>query len=76
LESLAANETKSFRLNQKINKRNEDVISFKSLSTVSRREIKERANLDSNLFTDPDDMVSIFSGIESEPDEFFAIEKL
>jgi len=43
---------------------------------VSRREIKERANLDPNLFTDPDDMVSIFSGLESEPDEFFAIEKL
>ena len=76
LENLAGNESRSVWSTYKGGRRNGDGISVKSFSTVSRREIKQRANLDPNLFDDPSDMVSIVSGLESEPDEFYAIEKL
>lgn len=73
MENLAGNEARSVR---SAIKAKADTMSVVSFSTVSRREIKQRSNLDTNLFENPDDMVSIFSGLESEPDKYFAIEKL
>jgi hypothetical protein len=74
IENITASEKKSMHSTISGSVRGDDTLS--QYKFKKRTETKPKANLDPRLFHDTSDLVSIVSGLESEYDEFHAIEKL